>query len=312
MIERLPLAAWPLSPALTILIFHRVLPAEDPLREGEPDVARFDRTMRFLAANFRVLPLADAADRLARGTLPRRACCITFDDGYADNLTLALPVLDRHRLPATVFVATGYLDGGRMFNDAVIDAIARSAKSSLDLREIELGLHQVAGIDAKRAAIRAILGAVKLRPPEVRDRQVRRLVELAECGPLPRDIMLTSEQLRELSGRGVEIGGHTVTHALLTTVDDGRALDEITSGKRAIESITGKPVTSFAYPNGRPGIDFAERHVRLAQAAGFHCAVTTAPGVGRPGTDVFQLPRFTPWAPGRFRAAVQLTANAWR
>lgn len=312
MIERLPLLAWPLRPTLTILIFHRVLPAIDPLRPGEPDIQRFDRMMGFLARNFNVMSLPEAAAGLAEGRLPRRACCITFDDGYADNLTNALPILERYRLPATVFVATGYLDGGRMFNDSVVDAIAATGKIALDLGEIDLGRHSLRDADEKRAAVAAILAQLKIRPPELRDAQVARFLGIAECGPLPRDIMLTSAQVGELSRRGVEIGGHTVAHTILTTLDDQRALDEMREGKERLEAITGETVTSFAYPNGRPGRDFTSRHVQLVRAAGFARAVTTAPGVGRPRSDMFQLPRFTPWATEPFKASAQLVRNAWQ
>jgi peptidoglycan/xylan/chitin deacetylase (PgdA/CDA1 family) len=133
MIAGLPLLVWPVRPVLSILIYHRVLPVPDPLRAGEPDATRFDQQMRYLARHFSVLPLREAFRRLRAGTLPRRACCITFDDGYADNLTVALPILEKYGLPATIFIATGYLDGGRMFNDAAIDALGAAPGDALDL-----------------------------------------------------------------------------------------------------------------------------------------------------------------------------------
>jgi peptidoglycan/xylan/chitin deacetylase (PgdA/CDA1 family) len=310
MIETLPLLAFPSSGTLTIMIFHRVLSAPDPLRPGEPDTARFDRLMRFVAGSFTVLPLPDAVAALADDRLPRRTCCITFDDGYADNLTNALPILERYRLPATVFVATGYLDGGRMFNDAIIDAIGKTPKAVLDLSEIELGIYPVGDTAERQAAVAAILRQIKFRAPELRDAQVRRFLEIAECGPLPDDIMLSSGQLREMSRRGIEIGGHTVAHTILTTLEDDRALREMIEGRERIEAVTGRTVSSFAYPNGLPGRDFADRHVAMARAAGFARAVTTAPGVGRPGCDVFRLPRFTPWARSLVKASAQLVRNA--
>lgn len=310
MIEKLPFLFWPRCQTLTTLIFHRVLPASDPLRPGEPDPARFDQLMRFVAGNFDVLPLPEAVARLQNGTLTRRACCITFDDGYADNLTIALPILEKYRLPATVFVATGYLDGGRMFNDAVIDAIALAQNATLDLRTLELGVFPLGTREEKRAAIDAILNRIKFSPPELRDQQVAGILEAAACGPLPTDIMLTSRQVKELAGRGLEIGGHTVAHTILTTLDDERALDEITTGKRQLEAIIGKPVTSFAYPNGKPGRDYTKHHVPLVKVAGFERAVSTAPGVGVCGADTFQLPRFTPWGSSVFKNAAQLVRNA--
>lgn len=309
MIEKLPLLFWPRRQTLTTLIFHRVLPAIDPLRPGEPDATRFDQLMQFISANFTVLPLPEAVDRLQKGRLPRRACCITFDDGYADNLTIALPILEKYRLPATVFIATGYLDGGRMFNDAVIDAIALTKRMQLDLTQLDLGIYPMGSFGEKLAAIEAILDRIKFSPPELRDRQVAGILDAAACGPLPNDIMLTSEQVRELSSRGIEIGGHTVAHTILTTLEDARALDEITQGRRQLEAIIGKPVTSFAYPNGKPGRDYAERHVPFVKQAGFERAVSTAHGVGTSKSDVFQLPRFTPWGASPVKWSVQLLRN---
>lgn len=311
MIENLPLLAWPPRQTLTTLIFHRVLPAIDPLRPGEPDPVRFENLMRFLARNLDVLPLVQAVDLLLRGKLPRRACCITFDDGYADNLTVALPILEKYHLPATVFVATGYLNGGRMFNDTVIDAIAQTEKPLLDLRDLDLGQHALQSIEEKRKTVATILDQIKFRQPALRDEQVRMIAERAECGPLSTDIMLTSIQLQELARRGVEIGGHTVAHTILTTLDDERALDEIRVGKQHLEALIGKPVTSFAYPNGKPVRDYAERHVHMAKAAGFARAVSTAPGVAKRSDDIFQLPRFTPWANTLPGVAAQLARNAW-
>jgi peptidoglycan/xylan/chitin deacetylase (PgdA/CDA1 family) len=311
-IEGLSLLAWPRhKKVLSILIYHRVLPAFDPLRPGEVVAAIFERQMRFLSRHFSVLPLIEAVERLKRGKLPPRACCVSFDDGYADNLTVALPILERHRLPATVFVATGYLDGGRMFNDAVIDAIGRATGATLDLRELGLGQHPLATVEERRATVAAVLDQIKYRPPAEREASVQKLIKLADCGALPHDIMLTSAQVGELSLRGIEIGGHTVAHTILTTLDDQRARQELAQGKQQLESITGKPVRAFAYPNGRPQRDYAARHVAMAREVGFDLAVSTASGVANPGSDVFQLPRFTPWGTSVTMLGARMMRNAW-
>lgn len=310
MIEKLPFIFWPRCRILTTLIFHRVLPAPDPLRPDEPDVARFDQLMHYVAANFAVLPLPEAVDRLIRGTLPHRACCITFDDGYADNLTIALPILEKYRLPATVFVATGYLDGGRMFNDAVIDAIALSKNTELDLNGIDLGLHPLNTTAQKLAAIECILSHMKFSEPSLRNRQLAGILEAAACGPLSTDIMLTSQQTKELASRGVEIGGHTVAHNILTTLENDHALEEISNGKQQLEALINRPVTSFAYPNGKPFRDYAKSHIPLVRQAGFERAVTTAPGVANQQTDCWQIPRFTPWDRSIVGWSVRLARNA--
>src|SRR5690349_2991525 len=118
-----------LSPAgraapLTVLMYHRVLPAPDPLTESV-DARDFERQMRALREYFTVLPLAEAVAGLRAGKLPSRAVAITFDDGYADNAVIALPILESLGLHATFFIADGFLNGGRMFNDTVIEALRR-------------------------------------------------------------------------------------------------------------------------------------------------------------------------------------------
>lgn len=310
MIEFFPLLAWPRRQALTTLIFHRVLAAHDPLRPSEPTTEDFECFMAYLARNFRVMPLRLAVALLREGSLPKRACCITFDDGYADNLTIAQPILEKYGLPATVFIATGYLDGGRMFNDTVTDAIALSPLHSLDLRDIDLGEHDITTTGARQVTIATILKQLKYRPLEKRSQDVARFLELAECGALPTDIMLTSEQVRVLSARGVEIGGHTVSHPILTSVTDDVAKREIMAGKQRLEEITGKPVLTFAYPNGQPNRDYAARHVAMVREAGFELAVSTACGVGGDSSDFHQLPRFTPWGRTQLRKSAQLLGNA--
>lgn len=312
MIASLPLLAWPwLRETLTILIYHRVLEAPDPFRQGEAAADVFERQMHFLSRHFSVLPLQEAVRLLKRGKLPRRACCITFDDGYADNLTVAAPILKQYDLPATVFVSSGYLDGKCMFSDAVIDAIARSEQTELDLRELDLGHHRLDTLAERQRALVLILRQFRRRVPEIREKELLRLYELAACGPPPMDTMLSRNQVRELADYGIEIGGHTVTHPILTSIDDERAKREMVLGKQQLEEITGKPVKVFAYPNGQPGKDFAERHVAMAKEVGFELAVTTARGVARRDSDEFQLPRFAPWGASEKRWAVQLTKNAW-
>jgi len=109
----------------------------------------------------------------------------------------------------------------------------------------------------------------------------------------------------------MEIGGHTVTHPILSRVSLGEAEREIAEGKEALESVIGAPVKLFAYPNGRPTEDFGPEHVALARKLGFEAAVTTSWGAARSTSDTFQLPRFTPWDrhPLKFHARLLLNTR---
>jgi peptidoglycan/xylan/chitin deacetylase (PgdA/CDA1 family) len=309
-----------LSPAgrrarLSTLIFHRVHAKTDPMFPGEPDAARFDAVCGWLARWFNVLPLDEALSRFRTGSLPARAACITFDDGYADNHDVALPILRRHRLPATFFIATGFLDGGRMFNDGLVELVRRSPLPELALDGLSLELPEGARTlrlgdnAARRSAAMALIGAVKYRPADDRLALVDELRRRAGVAALPDDLMMRSAQVKALHEAGMGIGAHTVTHPILARLTDTEARQEIERGKLALESIIGAPVPLFAYPNGRPGADYGASTVRIVRDLGFAAAVSTAWGSAGPSTDLYQLPRFTPWDASELRFGLRLLAN---
>ncbi len=308
------LAAARLSPAgpgarLSILIFHRVLPQPDPLFPGEATAASFDAQMQLVKSLFNVLPLPDAIARLKTSALPARAACITFDDGYADNATQALPILKKHGLAATFFIATAYLDGGRMFNDTVIEAVRRCPYHVLDLEALGLGRHPLGTPSARRRAIDRLLPQVKYLPRDARTETVERIAECAAVGDLPGDLMMRTAQLQALHAAGMEIGGHTHHHPILAGLGAEEARAEIAAGKARLEEVLGAPVRVFAYPNGKPGTDYLPEQAGIVRELGFEGAVSTSAGVATCASDAFQLPRFTPWDTGRTAYALRLLGN---
>jgi len=293
---------------LLTLIYHRVLSSADNLAPNIPDQRKFDWQMALLSRNFNVLPLCEAVARLATGSLPERAVSITFDDGYADNLDIAVPILQRHGLQATFFIATGYLDGGRMWNDVIIESVRHCEQTSLDLRDVELGTLPTANIDEKKAAIAYLLRTLKYRPVKEREALANSIASRIPMPP-PNDLMLRSGQLGEMIAAGMNIGAHTVTHPILAELDDDTAKQEIVDSKARLEGLVDASVNLFAYPNGKPEQDFLPRDANHAKAAGFSAAVTTEYGVATPRTSPYLLPRFTPWdsTPLKFMARLVLT-----
>lgn len=297
---------------LTILIYHRVLPKPDPFL-SEVDVATFDTQMSALKTCFRVLPLGEAIERLQTSALPSRAACITFDDGYADNVTQALPVLQHHGLHATFFVASDFLNGGRMFNDTVIEAVRRAPANAGDLSDMGLGIHDFRSNQSKSEAIRGLLSRIKYLPQEIRQEAVDRLAQrLSGKGRLPDGLMMSTSQLKSLHAAGMEIGGHTASHPILARLTAEEARAEILRGKDALESLLGDRVRLFAYPNGKPGDDYGFEHVTIVRELGFVGAVSTAWGTATKRTDHFQLPRFSPWARDPTRFVLMLLRNLAR
>ncbi|MGJ7915217.1 polysaccharide deacetylase family protein [Massilia sp. LXY-6] len=279
---------------LCILNYHRILSAPDPILEEEPALATFRWQMQLLADGFNVLSLQEALAALASGKLPPRAVCITFDDGYRSVHDLALPVLREFRLPATVFVTTGYIGSGTMWNERIIDSVRRLPNGPLDLGRLGLPSITLANRDQRRRLLHDVTQRVKYLPPDERLALTAELEELAG-GHATENLMLTPDMIRALAAGGVEIGAHTVSHPILSKLDDATARFEIEQCKHDLEAITGTTVRYFAYPNGKPGLDFDQRHAAMAKAAGYEAACSTAAGAASGRDDLFQLPRSSPW-----------------
>jgi len=283
----------------------------DSIFPGEVDAQRFDAQLAWLTGLFNVLPLDEAIERLRDGTLPPRAACITFDDGYADNAEVALPILKRHNATATFFISTGFLDGGRMWNDTIIESVRRAPGNMLDLSSLGLGRHDISDPAARRRAIGAILGSIKYLAHAERLEQVA-AVERNIGEPLPNDLMMRSEQVRLLADSGMTIGAHTVSHPILARLPTAEARQEIASSRETLKAITGRPITLFAYPNGKPTEDYLLEHVAMVRELGFSGAVSTAWGAASMSDDFFQLPRFLPWDRTAMRFSLRLTSNLLR
>ena len=294
---------------LSILIFHRVLEQTDPLFPSEATVQSFDWQMALLKSIFNVLPLPEAVSRLKAGTLPARAAAITFDDGYADNYTHALPILQKHGLHATFFIATAYLDGGRMFNDTVIESVRNTRLAHLDLSDMDLGRHELGSIAAKTQAIHQILPKIKYLLPDEREATAARVAERAEVNILPNDLMMTTAQLKNLHAAGMEVGGHTHRHPILAKLDRDAAQAEIAAGKTVLEDKLGARVRLFAYPNGKPRTDYLPAQAGIVRELGLEAAVSTSPGVSTRSSDMYQLARFTPWDAKPTAYALRLLQN---
>jgi peptidoglycan/xylan/chitin deacetylase (PgdA/CDA1 family) len=291
---------------LFILIYHQVLDQPDFMRPWEIDKTVFSWQMALIAKYFNVLPLHEALEKIANDTLPPRAVCITFDDGYANNYTNALPILLTNKLSATFFIASGYLDGGRMWNDSVIESIRTLPTSTLNLAAMGLGDYDISTSDKKARAAVEIIQSIKHLQPEIRAQYAGYIASLAK--KMPDDLMLTSNQLVKLYASGMEIGGHTVTHPILATLVQDAVRQEVADNKKTLEQLLNTKIRYFAYPNGKPSQDYLQDQVHIIRECGYQAAVSTQPGVSNKWDDRWQLARFTPWdnSSGRFMLRIAM------
>lgn len=296
---------------LSVLIFHRVLASSDPLFPDVPTAKEFEARMRWVRNWFTVLPLGPAIEMLYAGKIPSRAMAITFDDGYADNEEVAAPVLASLGLTATFFISTGFLDGGCMWNDRVIEAVRACETAELDVSAAGLGKFPLTSHLDRSQAVSAILSGIKHFEPRQRIAATDVVVAAAGSKPAPSP-MMRSDQLRRLRNLGMDIGAHTVTHPILTRLDPDAAVDEMASSKRELEGILGETIDLFAYPNGVPEQDYALSHALMARDCGFRAAVSTAWGAASARSNRFQLPRFAPWDRTELRYGARLLHNLTR
>jgi peptidoglycan/xylan/chitin deacetylase (PgdA/CDA1 family) len=281
-----------------VLRYHAVTEGGAPVAYAAPDVcmpvAAFRAQMAFVRRAYTVVPLDVVVDAVVRGgKLPPRALAITFDDGYADNHALALPVLRALGLPATVYVTSEPIDGRAPFWVSAARAIALGGRA---------GALAVPGADPivlgdaseREAAAKALTRA--LVPLEAAARREWLARQAAAVGvDLDRTLggaMLTWAQVRELAAAGWTIGAHTVTHSNVAAIDRAAAEAEIAGSRDAIEAAVGGPVRHFCYPNsGGQHAYFSPDVVEVLRRLGFTSAATSRPGSLRPGADPFLLPR---------------------
>ena len=278
---------------LMVFCYHQVLAEKDPLRAGEPTLAEFEADIDRIKAWFNVIPLPEASEALRNGTLPPRAACITFDDGYLNNLELAAPALAARGLPATFFITSGAIETGVMWNDLIIDGIAAS-KGPVDLAALGEHAPDVPRDTSKPTLVGKILDNIKYLPLSPRWDMARTFFEANSGETLPRK-MMTADEVAELSEMGFDVGAHTVSHPILAKLDDDAAAEEIQASVDWVARVTGKQPRSFAYPNGRPGLDFDAVHVDQTRASGCDVAVTTEWALADSNDDHFRIPRVGPW-----------------
>jgi peptidoglycan/xylan/chitin deacetylase (PgdA/CDA1 family) len=304
-----------------VLLYHRIdRPSSDPqLLCVAPE--HFAEHIEMIGEHYEPMALGELVAAIHAGEPLPRGVAITFDDGYADNMYVAKPVLERNGVPATVFVASGWVGAGRSFWwDELETLLLRPGRLPPTLT-MEIGSQTVrweladdAEYRSRVAAARSGWTVLARRDPGPRQRiyrdlssrlralgtlereraldSLRALVELHDPvsdDPLPRPLDL--DELRRLvAGDLIDVGGHSVTHPVLSRLDPDSQREEIAGSKRYLEHAAGRAISSFAYPYGG-ATDFDLTTARIVRDVGFDHACANVPGRLERGTDDFRIPR---------------------
>jgi peptidoglycan/xylan/chitin deacetylase (PgdA/CDA1 family) len=304
-------------PTALILLYHRVVQSLSDPHGLCVTPEHFAEHLEVLRKYGRPMRLQQLIEGLRNGNLPHRAVVLTFDDGYADNLLNAKPLLERHDFPATVFLTTGYLGDKREFWWDELERLvlqARTFPGQLRLNingrlyqwEYEAADHRpnrwyhrygsknvTGGASRHDHLYFSLCNLLRRLPEEKRQKAMDELRVWADVnvGVRISHRPLRPEEVVELAeGELVEMGAHTVTHSVLSALPPAVQRTEIQQSQAFLKELLGCPVRCFAYPHGLQS-DYTPETVAIVKAAGFACGCAAFAGPCRQDSDLFQLPR---------------------
>jgi peptidoglycan/xylan/chitin deacetylase (PgdA/CDA1 family) len=266
---------------LRILAYHRVL---DIPSDGFPFdlelvsacTAAFRQQMAHLRKCWSPISLSAALDCVDAGReLPARAVVVSFDDGFSDNYTHAYPILREFDIPAVIFVSTYFVDTQRtLWFDQLAHAVLTTAQRALDLPWQD-ALPVPPDDAGRRDLLAGLLRRLKTMENEQRLALLQSVAVQLRCPPPARPHALSAplswEQIAEMASQGIEIGSHTLTHPILTTLDAPGIRRELADSRARIETQLRRPVTLLAYPVGGRGA-FNENIAAMAHDIGYRAA----------------------------------------
>ncbi len=282
------------TPGTVILCYHSINDLNNS-KIFNPNIVgaeNFLKQIKFLRKYYNVLSLEYFIKNHKKLT-DRRNVIITFDDGYKDNFTVAYPVLKKYKLPATIFLATDFINTGKAkFEDIITYLFSVNNVTTIDLRSLHIKktLKTKNEKDATLAKICYTLNKLDI------DKSKKVINELCtkyniESDRLKNvnDIMLTWDEIRNIDRKLIAFGSHSISHQNLTKLSHNQQVNEIKKSKSVIEHKLKSSITGFSYPLG-----FSDNNViKILKAAGYKYAITTIPGVNNGDIDFFKLRRIT-------------------
>lgn len=302
---------------ICILGLHRVLTNEQRSRSASlPAMVLtsevFSALLDYLKENFQLISVNQFLNGLAANkTTSKPACMITFDDGWGDNYNNAFPLLKARDIPATIFLATGYIDAKETFWVEQVLFACRDKERRKQVTSRVAALLSRNGCDDLHSMIESLKRVHSQQRQQILDQT---LLPNEKTGS-PTDGFLTWQQVREMDRHGIHFGTHTVTHPLLTYEDSATVESELKESQRQLERQLNKTPVAFAYPNG----ECDSRVSAFVQQAGYKCAFTTQRGWYGLGGDRFTIRRIllhdgnVAGADGKFSPAMlNFALTGWR
>jgi len=268
---------WRLQPKrLRILCYHGVVEDRVAGQDWVPHyfvtASAFEQQLQYLQQHAQVLPLSESVTRLRDGSLPPRCVSLTFDDGYANNLFLAYPLLRKYRMPATIFLSSAYIESGELFPFVKLHLIRQSRQPERE-----------SPVRYKTDPLDVVMQRADPCWPDVEKNLTRDQREAFRP--------MTIGELQAANAHLIEFGAHSHTHCILRNESEERRRQEIRTSVSKVKEWTGRPVRLFSYPNGERG-DFGEIDKQELRASGIEAAVTGIGGTNDSRTELLELRRY--------------------
>lgn len=315
-------AQWRHRKQAVILCYHGVMHGGEDNYSNRNAVtsAMFERQMAYVARHYHVMALPELVRRLSSGeNLPDYTLALTFDDGFRNNATVATPILEKYKLPATIFLTTAFIDSEKLgLWTERVDWLLQCADKSAVTFDFDGAVKELTLATARDRIIAsdAIRAHLKALPPKEREASI---IELAEkIGATRRNgqnleeryAFMSWKEARALLSKRITLGSHTHTHSLMSTLSLAEAHFELSMSQKLIEAEIDGKCDLFCYPNGGPR-DFTPRDKELLHKLGYSAAVTLLPGFNDHRTDRFELRRFNIVRSNDFNFFLAKVSGVW-
>jgi len=265
---------------IIIFTYHRVYPGKDNLFVKNVCLEEFEKQVKYLKENFKIYSLEKLINLLSKpkidNPIKENIAVITFDDGYKDNYIYAYPILKKYQVPATIFLISGYIGKDELFWwDKVGYIISNSQKSSINIPNF--GDFSLIDSQKKLHCISFLLRRFKNISNQLKNEYIINLQKICDVtipSGLAEKIILSWDEIREMSDNGISFGAHTLNHPNLANIDLNEVEKEIVDSKKMIEERLKTDITLFAYPYGTKS-DYNNEIIELIKNAGFKCACSS-------------------------------------
>jgi peptidoglycan/xylan/chitin deacetylase (PgdA/CDA1 family) len=288
------------KPRAVVLAYHSVVENPDETANTiriSHSRATFESQMSIVSRRFHPVTIEQVREFAAEGQpLPPWSAAVTFDDGFADNYEVVLPILSRYGIPATFYIMVNAVETGTppwyvRLNFAFNTTTVPAWKHPENGRSFE-----ISSAEGKKAALNVAWNLGAARSGTAQEQLIHQIEESLQVEPLDArsGLMMNWDQVRELKKSGHIIGGHTLSHPNLAQVSEGEARSEIRGCKERIEETLGEPIQHFSYPHPALNPHWSPRTFQITREAGFRSAVLTTPGAVLPGDPPLGLKRIGP------------------